>query len=499
MTAQTIPPEPRAGGPAPEASPASYPELSMYIDGRWTQGSGARREPVLDPATGDVLGHVPLAEAADLDAALAAADRGFRLWRDLPVERRSTILHQAAELLRSRADLIGRVMTQEEGKSLGEATGEVGRVATLLDWDAEEGRRAYGRIIPTGPGENLTVTRGPVGPVAAFTPWNFPAGGPMRKIAAALSAGCSIVIKASEETPGTANLLARVFEDAGLPAGVLNLVFGVPGEVSEHLIASPVIRFVAFTGSVPVGKKLAGLAAAVMKPTIMELGGHAPVIVCPDVDPVAAARSSVLGKFVNAGQVCTSPSRFFVHESLHAQFVEAFVEATEAITVGNGLEPGVQMGPLANERRRRAVHGLVEDARQRGARVLTGGRPLDGPGFFYAPTVLVDVPADAEMLREEPFGPVAPIMPYSDLDEAIGRANALPYGLAAYAFTHRADVAARLAAAFEAGILSINHVGGSVPQAPSGGLKESGHGKEGGSEGLEGYLVTKRVSHRMRI
>ncbi|MBL7497554.1 NAD-dependent succinate-semialdehyde dehydrogenase [Frankia sp. CNm7] len=485
--------------PGRAAAEARYPELALYVDGQWTQGSGARREPVLNPATGQVLGEVPLAERADLDAAVAAAGRGFALWRDLPVERRTAILRRAADLLRAQANEIGRVMTLEEGKPHGEATGEVTRVATLLDWDAEEGRRAYGRIIPTGPGETLTVTRAPVGPVAAFTPWNFPAGGPMRKIAAALAAGCSIVIKASEETPGTANLLVRAFEEAGLPAGVLNLVFGVPSEVSEHLIAAPEIRFVAFTGSVPVGKHLAGLAAAAMKPTIMELGGHAPVIVCEDVDPAEAARSCARGKFVNAGQVCTSPSRFYVHESGYDTFVDVFAEAAAAVRVGDGLAPGVMMGPLANPRRRAAVDAMVTDARARGARVLTGGEVPDGPGYFYPPTVLVDVPEDAAILREEPFGPLAPILPFSDLDEAISRANALPYGLAAYGFTHRADLAARLARAFEAGILSINHVGGSVPQAPSGGVKESGHGREGGSEGLEGYLVTKRVAHRMQI
>jgi len=475
-----------------------YPRPAMYIDGQWTQGSGSRREHVIDPGTERVVGEVPLAETADLDAALAAAERGFRIWRDTPVAERTAILRRAAALLRERADRIGHVLTLELGKTLGDSVNEVRRAADLLEWNCEEGRRAYGRIIPAGPGETLSVLRVPVGPVAAFTPWNFPAGSPMRKIAPALSAGCSIVIKASEEVPATACLLVECFAEAGLPAGVLNLVFGVPSEVSTHLIASPVTRFVAFTGSVPVGKHLAGLAAAVMKPSIMELGGHAPVIVAADADPVAAAKSCVRGKFLTAGQICTSPSRFFVHESGYDAFVDTFAEAAEALKVGNGLEPGVQMGPLSSARRRDAVHRLVTDARDRGAKVVTGGEPLDGPGFFYPPTVLTEVPAEADVLFEEPFGPLAPVLPFADLGEAIERANSLPYGLAAYAFTDRADVADTLVREFEAGILSVNHVGGSVPQAPSGGFKESGYGREGGSEGLDGYLVTKRVSHRMR-
>lgn len=476
-----------------------YPRLAMYIDGKWTQGTSGRTQPVLNPATGQVLGAVPLAGREDLDVALAAAERGFRTWRETPVERRSAILHRAAELVRARAERIGQVMTAEEGKPLTESTGEAHRAATLLDWDCEEGRRAHGRIIPAPPGEQLSVVRVPVGPVAAFIPWNFPAGGPMRKIAAALSAGCSIVIKASEETPATAVQLVECFEEAGLPDGVLNLVFGVPAEVSAHLIPSPIIRFVAFTGSVPVGKQLAQLAGSVMKPALMELGGHAPVIVASDVDPVAAAQACARGKYVNAGQVCTSPSRFFVHDSIHDDFLSAFVEASAAVQVGNGLVPGTKMGPLASARRRDAVHQLVTDARDKGAKVLTGGSPLDGPGFFYPPTVLTDVPPEADLLSEEPFGPIAPVLPYHDLDEAIEQANCLPYGLAAYGFTHRTDVADKLVRGFEAGILSINHTSGSVPQAPSGGWKDSGYGREGGSEGLDGYLVTKRVSHRMAV
>jgi len=374
----------------------------------------------------------------------------------------------------------------------------VHRAATLLQWDAEEGRRAYGRIIPSGPDEILSVRMVPVGPVGAFVPWNFPAGGPMRKIAAALAAGNSIVIKPSEEVPGTISLIARAFKDAGLPAGVLNVLFGVPDEISRKVIADPAIRFVAFTGSVPVGKHIAGLAAAAMKPAIMELGGHAPVIVCADTDPVKAARTAVRAKIANAGQVCTSPSRFLVDRHVYDAFTAAFIDAMAAIKIGNGLDEGVQMGPMVSERRRSGVRKLIEDAVSHGARVALGGEPMPGKGFFYPPTVLTDVPADAALLSEEPFGPVAPITAFDDLDEALEIANSLPYGLAAYAYTDSAATAEKLIAGFEAGILSVNHCGGSVPQAPSGGVKDSGYGREGGHEGLHGYLVTKRVSHRLR-
>jgi succinate-semialdehyde dehydrogenase / glutarate-semialdehyde dehydrogenase len=298
--------------------------------------------------------------------------------------------------------------------------------------------------------------------------------------------------------PGTISLIAKAFEDAGLPAGVLNVLFGVPDEISRKVIADPAIRFVAFTGSVPVGKHIAGLAAAAMKPTIMELGGHAPVIVCADTDPVKAAKTAVRAKIANAGQVCTSPSRFLVDRRAYDAFTEAFIDAMAAIKVGNGLEPGVQMGPMVSERRRSAVRKLIEDAISHGAKVALGGEPLPGKGFFYPPTVLTDVPADAALLSEEPFGPVAPIAAFDDLDEALEIANSLPYGLAAYGYTDSAATAEKLIAGFEAGILSINHCGGSVPQAPSGGVKDSGYGREGGHEGLNGYLVTKRVSHKLR-
>jgi len=486
--------------PAPPglAREAAYPRIALYIDGEWTEGSDGRGDDVINPATGEVLGRVPFAGPADVDRAIAAASAAFPGWRDAGPDRRSAILHRAAGLLHERAASIGRVMTLEEGKPLPEATGEVHRAATLLAWDCEEGRRAYGRIIPTDPTQILSVRMVPVGPVGAFVPWNFPAGGPMRKIAAALSAGCSVVIKPSEEVPGTACLLAQALADAGLPPGVLNVVFGVPGEISRQVIADPAIRFVAFTGSVPVGKHIAGLAAASMKPAIMELGGHAPVIVCADTDPVAAARACVAAKVINAGQVCTSPSRFLADRRILPEFTGALTAAMRAVRVGNGLDEGVQLGPMVSERRRTGVHRLVGDAAGRGARVLLGGEPSAGPGFFYPPTVLTDVPADAALLHEEPFGPVAPVSGFDDLDEALAIANALPYGLAAYGFTDSAATAERLIAGFEAGILSINHCGGSVPQAPSGGVKDSGYGREGGPEGLHGYLVTKRVSHRLR-
>ncbi|WP_327178963.1 NAD-dependent succinate-semialdehyde dehydrogenase [Streptomyces sp. NBC_01335] len=472
-----------------------YPAIRMYIAGEWCEGGAGATVPVVNPATETVIGHVPLATTADLDRAAEAAAAGFALWRDTPVAERTAILHEAAGLLVSRADQVGRIMTREQGKPLREAAGEAKRVAGALRWDADDARRAYGRIIPSEDGTLLSVRRRPIGPVAAFTPWNFPAGSPMRKIAAALSAGCSLVIKASEETPGTAVALVRCFEDAGLPAGVLNLVFGEPAEVSAHLIAHPATRLVAFTGSVPVGKLLAAAAGAEMKPSLMELGGHAPVIVCADADPVTAARRSAAAKFANAGQVCTSPSRFLVHESLVEEFTEEFVRAAEAVVVGDGLDEGVTMGPLANERRLRAMEELTADAVARGAKIRTGGERLARAGYFFAPTVLTDVPEDAALMSDEPFGPLAPIVAFRDLDEALRIANSLPYGLAAYGFTRSAATAERLTREFEAGILSLNHCGGSVHEAPSGGVKASGYGREGGPEGLDAYLVTKRVSH----
>ena len=487
---------PTAAAPAAGAD-SDYPRVQLLIDGDWCDG-GAGEEPVYNPATAAVIGTVPHADRGDLDRALAAAARGFAQWRAMPIDERSQILHRAAGLIRERAAQIAAIMCLEQGKPIAQGRGECMGSAKLLDFYVEEARRHGGRFIPADADTQLSVIHDPVGPVAAFVPWNFPAGGPNRKLAGALAAGCSIVIKPSEETPATVCEIVRCYADAGVPAGVINVVFGVPADISEYLIASPIIRLLAFTGSVPVGKHLAALAAAQMKPTLMELGGHAPVIVCADADPQVAAQRTAAAKFANAGQVCTSPSRIMVHASRYDDFVATFVAAARAVSVGDGRDPATTMGPMANPRRLQAAVELTEDAVARGATLAAGGHALDGPGWFYAPTVLLDVPADAQIMSIEPFCPVAPINAFDDLEDALAIANGLPYGLAAYAYTESAATANRLTHALEAGILSINHCGGSVPEAPSGGVKESGHGKEGGAEGLHDYLITKRVSHKLR-
>jgi succinate-semialdehyde dehydrogenase/glutarate-semialdehyde dehydrogenase len=386
-------------------------------------------------------------------------------------------------------------MTLEQGKPIKQSRLEIQRGCDIIEWDATEGRRVYGRIIPSEKGMRRTVLRQPVGVVAAFTPWNFPVTSPCRKIGGALSAGCAIILKASEETPGGAVQIARAFQDAGLPAGVLNLVFGEPAEISDYLIPHPTVRLVTFTGSVPVGKHLAAMAGRHMKPAIMELGGHSPVIVCDDVDPVRAAATAVAGKSRNAGQVCTAPTRFFVEEKIYSSFADAFAAKAKAIKVGNGLEPGIELGALANHRRIEAMEMFVADAKAKGARVLAGGERIGNRGCFFPLTVLADVPETAHCMREEPFGPLALINPVCDLDEAIERANALPFGLAGYAFTGSADKAARIADTLEVGNLSINHCVASIAETPFGGVKDSGYGREGGTEGLDEYTVVKCVSH----
>ena len=403
---------------------------------------------------------------------------------------------KAAALMRERVEEIAYSITLEHGKPIAQARLEVIRGCEFFEWDAAEGQRTYGRVIPSEPGIKYIVLHQPIGTVAAFSPWNFPMSQPSRKIAGALAAGCSIIIKASEETPAGAVHIARALHDAGLPPGVFNLVFGVPSEISDYLIPQSQIRMVAFTGSTAVGKRLTELAARHMKPVLMELGGHAPVIVCDDVDPVAAATASAIRKSRNAGQVCTSPTRFYVQERLYDAFTKAFVERARAVTVGNGLDPSVEMGPVANHRRIEALEALVADARAKGARVLAGGERLGSRGYFFPVTVLADLPDDARAMREEPFGPLALINPVASLDEAIEKANALPFGLAAYAFTHSARNVEQLTQDVEAGNLSINTLEASVAETPFGGVKESGYGREGGAEGLSHYTIVKNVSHR---
>lgn len=475
----------------------TYPDLQLYIAGAWRKAKETL--PVLNPADESVIGRLPAASRADLDDALEAAVEGHRVWSRTAPAKRAEIILKAAALMRERVEEIAYSITLEHGKPIAQARLEVQRGCEFFEWDAAEGLRAYGRVIPSAPEIRYIVLNQPIGAVAAFSPWNFPMSQPARKIAGALGAGCSIILKASEETPAGAIHIARAFHDAGLPPGVFNLVFGVPADISSYLIPQAPIRLVAFTGSTMVGKHLSELAARSVKPVLMELGGHAPVIVCDDVDPVAAAAVSVVRKARNAGQVCTSPTRFFVHKKLYAPFVEAFAERARTIAVGNGLDAGTQMGPVANHRRIEALDALVSDARDKGARLLAGGVRKEGPGYFFPLTVAADLPDDARAMREEPFGPLALINPVDSLDDAIERANALPFGLAAYAFTHSASNAHHLSERIEAGNLSINTLEASVAETPFGGVKESGYGREGGAEGLHHYMTVKNISHRMTI
>ncbi|MGH7046600.1 MAG: NAD-dependent succinate-semialdehyde dehydrogenase [Stellaceae bacterium] len=470
----------------------SYPKLKLYIGGEWRSRDGA---PVVNPADESILGTVPHATRADLDDALAAAETGFRVWRNTAPAQRAEIIQRAAQLCRERAGEDAVAMTLEEGKPLAQAKLEILRGCDIIDWDATEGRRVYGRVIPSAPGMRNTVLRQPIGIVAAFSPWNFPMSSPARKVAGALSAGCAIILKASEETPAGAVGLVRAFADAGLPPGVLNLVFGTPSEISEYLIPQPAVRLVTFTGSIPVGKHLSAMAGANMKPAIMELGGHAPVIVCDDADPEASAATSAIGKSRNAGQVCISPTRFFVHEAIYDRFTTAFGAKAKEIRVGDGLDPANEMGPVANDRRLAATETLIADATARGARIVAGGSRIGNRGYFHELTVLADVPDQARAMQEEPFGPLALLAPVKTIDEAIEKANSLPYGLAAYAFTRSARNADQLAERVEVGNLSINHLTASFAETPFGGVKDSGYGREGGTEGLDCYTVAKNVSH----
>jgi len=474
---------------------STYADLGLFIGGEWVSGGGRKTSPVINPATEEVIGQLPHATAADLDRALAAADQGFRVWRGVFPDQRGKILKRAAELMRERAEEIARAATTEAGKSIHETRIEVQMSANIFEWFAEEGRRAYGRVLPQrSPGTRLAVVKEPVGPVAAFAPWNFPIGNPARKIGAALGAGCSCILKPAEETPASGLAVARCLADAGLPPGVLSVVYGVPDEISRHLLASPIIRKISFTGSIPVGKHLMKLAAEGMKRTTMELGGHAPVLVFEDVDVEKVLDMCATAKYRNAGQVCVSPTRFYAHEKIYNHFVEGFAKRAKNWPVGDGLDEKNKMGPLIHSRRFAAIEAFVEDARNSGARVNAGGARLRSPGYFYAPTVLSDVPNNARIMNEEPFGPVAVINSFSDYDSVIQQANRLPYGLAAFAFTNSAHRAKLVGEQLEAGMVGVNTFQISVPESPFGGVKESGHGSEEGIEGLEACLVTKFIS-----
>jgi succinate-semialdehyde dehydrogenase/glutarate-semialdehyde dehydrogenase len=472
-----------------------YQDVLLHIAGKWRAANGGRTIGVVNPATEEVIGTLAHAGTPDLDEALESAASGFAVWRKLSAYERGKIMRKAADLVRERSESIARLMTTEQGKPLAEARMEILGSADVIDWFAEEGRRAYGRVIPArAAGVYQLSLREPVGVVAGFTPWNFPMSQAVRKVSAALAAGCAFILKGPEETPASCAELVRAFVDAGTPAGVVQLVFGVPAEISEYLIPHPVVKKISFTGSTVVGKHLAALAGAHMKRATMELGGHAPAIIFNDADLDAAATILAANKFRNAGQVCVAPTRFIVQNEVYQPFLQKFVAKCEAIKLGNGLEAGTTMGPLANDRRVGAMESLLADAVSKGAKIATGGKRSGNKGYFFEPTVVTDISPDARVLNEEPFGPLALFMPFATFDDAIAEANRLPYGLAAYAYTRSATTAAGLGAGIEAGMVGINHHGLALPETPFGGMKDSGYGSEGGAEGLEPYLVTKFVT-----
>ena len=472
-----------------------YPDTQLFIDGKWRPARLGGLLPVRNPATGATIGQVACAQTEDLDEALDATQRAFQQWRRVPAFQRYQILRRAATLLRERIDTIAPLLTMENGKTLTEARGEIASSADNIDWFAEEARRTYGRVVPArAEGVYQLVVKEPVGPVAAFTPWNFPINQTVKKIGPALAAGCSLIVKAPEETPAAVAELVRAFADAGLPPGTLNLVYGVPSEISAYLIPNPIIRKISFTGSTTVGKELAAMAGRHMKRATMELGGHAPVLIFDDADIELAARTMVASKFRNAGQVCISPTRFLVQDGVFDRFLQLYSDGAKALRVGNGLEDGMQMGALANSRRTQAMEALVGDAASQGARLTAGGHRIGAKGEFFEPTVLADVPTQARIMNEEPFGPVAIINRFNTLDDGIREANRLPFALASYAWTCSQRTAHALGAGIEAGMLTINHVGLGLPEVPFGGVKDSGYGSEGGIEALDAYTNSKLIS-----
>lgn len=470
--------------------------LELYVAGEWRKaGSESGEEQVINPSTGENLATLPHAGIGDIDDALASAVQGFDVWRQKSAWERDAVLVKAANLIEDRKEHLAQTLTLENGKPLGDAKGEIDRVTETIRWCAEEGKRTYGRVLPPrAPGLMQATIKRPAGPVAGFAPWNFPAVLMVRKIAAALAAGCSIVVKPAEECPGVCVGIVRAFVDAGVPDGVINLLFGVPAQISEKLIHSPIIKKVSFTGSVPVGKLLSQMSGALLKPATMELGGHSPVLIFNDCDIEETAERCAVFKYRNAGQVCISPNRFFVQKDSYSRFLDRFTAVAKTIAVGDGLDVATRMGPLTNDRRLMAAESFVEDARAQGATVRLGGNRIGNRGYFFEPTILTDVPDDAQIMNEEPFVPVAPIHTFEDIEDGLRKANSVPYGLAAYAFTQSLANATAFSEGIEAGWIGINDFTPALADAPIGGMKDSGLGYEGGPEGLDAYLNIKFVS-----
>lgn len=470
-------------------SPVSYQAPQLLINGEWRRGGSGKTMTVVNPADGQPLDTLGLASEQDLQDVLAAADRGFHAWRIVPAHERCARLERGVALMRERSEHIAHLLTLEQGKPLAEARMECALAADLIKWYAEEARRTYGRIIPArAAGSRMDVLKAPVGPVAAFSPWNFPLVLSARKLGGALAAGCSIVLKAAEETPASVAAMVECLAQE-LPAGTLQLVYGVPSEVSKALIASPVIRKITFTGSVPVGRHLAQMAGEHLKPITLELGGHAPVIVCGDADLDRAVPLLVGHKYRNAGQACLAPTRFFVARRLYGDFLDAFAAGARKLHVGNGMDEASQMGPVASARRQAAVLDLVDRTVAQGALLLAGEKP--DSGFFLPPMVLAGVDDLAPAMQEEPFGPVACVTPFDTLEEATGRANANSYGLAGYLFTDSARSIHAVSQGLEVGCLAVNGIGVSMPEAPFGGVKDSGYGSESGTEGMDAFIDSK--------
>lgn len=473
----------------------TYPNTQLMINNQWCDAADGKTMAVLNPATGAEIGRLAHASVVDLDRALVAAAAGFEVWRKTPAVDRGRIMRKAADLVRARADAIAALMTAEQGKPLAEAKGETLMSTEVIEFFAEEGRRVYGRIVPPRSMNTQNhVYKDPVGVVAAFTPWNFPINQIARKLCGALATGCSIIVKAPEETPASPAAFIQCFIDAGVPAGVIGLVYGNPAEISGYLIPHPTVRKITFTGSTPIGKQLAAMAGLHMKRCTMELGGHAPVIVADDADIMMAVKGAAASKFRNAGQVCIAPTRFLVHNSIKAEFNKAVLEFTAKITVGDGSEASSTMGPLANARRVTAMQDLTANAIQSGAKLLTGGERIGTVGNFFAPTVLDDVPLTADIFNNEPFGPIVSVHGFDSLEAMIAEANRLPFGLAGYAYTQSLKNAHLLSRELQVGMLWMNQGAMAWPELPFGGLKDSGYGSEGGPEALEAYVNTRMVS-----